>query len=209
MDVPAPPLATAADALRFTRLLAVHVASLDAAAVTLSTFTLASILGSVESRLRHLAPADAAPPLPRFVLTVALLTRFPAPWTPAGLLAAIEGGEEWSSVEAEPSDVLRWSDDPESTAERTADGWTVTRTERGLATVVATGLDDAGLVAHLLDEVRLHPYPYGWRSDDLPGRDAVVRAGLREREEWAAGHGDLPYLRTWIAERDAAAGSVD
>lgn len=205
MDVPAPPLATAADALRFTRLLSVHVAGLDREVVTLSTFALVSVLGGVESRLRAHPAADPAPPLPRFVLTVALLTRLPVPWTPAGLLAAILGGDDWSRVAAEPADVLRWSDDPESTAHRDADGrWEVTRTERGLATVVATGLDDAGLVAHLLDQVRLHPYPYGWRSDDLPDRDAVLGAAAAERDAWDVGHGGLPYLRNWIAERDAA-----
>lgn len=203
--IPVPPFADAAEARLFVRQLAVHVAALDGDHVNLSTFALLSVLESAHGHHRGV-PADAdAVRLPRSVLQIALLTRFPVAWTPQGLHAAGRAGDDWATAVPTTETEFHDGTDPVVSATRGADGrWTITQTERGLATVLRTGLDDDGYVRVLLDERPGHPFPYGWRSDDLPGFAGVVRAGVAARDAWDAGHARLPYLTNWIAERDAA-----
>ena len=204
--IPVPPFADVAEARLFVRQLAVHVAALDGERVSLSTFALLSVLESAHVHHRGLPASTEAVRLPRSVLQIALLTRFPVAWTPQGLHTAGRAGDDWAT--AAPTTATEFHDgtDPIVSATRGADGrWTVTQSERGLTSVLHTDLDDDAYVAVLLDERPGHPYPYGWRSDDLPGFADVVRSGVAARDTWDAGHGQLPYLTNWIAERDAAA----
>jgi hypothetical protein len=204
--MPVPPFADADEARLFVRQLAVHIASLDGGQVALSTFVLLSVLEGTHNFHRGLPVSASETRLPASVLHIALLSRFPVAWTPQGLHAATRAGDDWAT--AIPSTETEFSEgtDPVITATRAADGrWTVTQTERGSTTVLHAGLDDDAYVQVLLDDRRGHPYPYGWKSDDLPGFADAVRSGITACDDWDAGHGRLPYLTNWIAERDAAA----
>jgi hypothetical protein len=204
--IPVPPFADADEARLFVRQLALHIAALDRTQVTLSTFVLLSLLEGMHVYHRGLAVGASEVRLPASVLHIALSSRFPVAWTPQGLHTARGAGDNWST--ATPSTETEFSDgtDPVITATQAADGlWTVTQFERGTETVLHVGIDDDAYVQVLLDGFHGHPYPYGWRSDDLPGFADSVRSGLAARNDWDAGHGRLPYLTNWIAERDAAA----
>jgi hypothetical protein len=204
--IPVPPFADVAEARLFLRQLSAHLAALDRDRVTLPTFILLSPLEGVHNSIRRAHPdrPDLAPVhLPASVLRIALLSRFPVPWTPQGLHAALAAGDDWAR--AAPSTATEFSEgpDPIITATRSAAGlWTVTHTERGSTHVTHDGLDDAAYVQKLLDDARGHPYPYGWKSDDLEGLDEVMRSGGEARERWESGHGRLPYLTNWIDQRD-------
>jgi hypothetical protein len=188
----------------FVRQLAVHIASLDGNQVALSTFVLLSLLEGTHNFHRGLPVSASETRLPASVLHIALLCRFPVAWTPQGLHAATRAGDDWAT--AIPSTETEFTDgtDPVISATRAADGrWTVTQIERGSTTVLHADLDDDAYVRVLLDDHRGHPYPYGWRSDDLPGFHDAVRSGVAARDAWDDGPGLLPYLTNWIAERDA------
>lgn len=206
--IPVPPFADVDEARLFLKQLSVHLASLDRDRVTLPTFVLLTVLEGIHRSIRR-APThvpDRAPVhLPATVLHIALLSRFPIPWTPQGLHAALAAGDDWSTSVPSTATVFSEGYDPVITATRSSDGlWTVTHRERGSEHVTHEGLDDAAYVQKLLDDARGHPYPYGWKSDDLEGLDEVVRRAGMVRERWETGAGRLPYLTNWIAERDDA-----
>ena len=204
--IPVPPFADNDEARLFLRQLSVHLAALDRDRVTLSTFTLLTVLEGIHGSIRRTRPdrPDLSPVhLPASVLRIALLSGFPAPWTPQGLHTALAAGDEWSRAEPSTATVFREGSDPIITSTRSATGlWTVTSSERGTTRVTHDGLDDDAYVQKLLDDVRGHPYPYGWKSDDLVGLDDVVRGAQGARDRWESGAGRLPYLTRWIDQRD-------
>lgn len=203
--VPLPPFSDSGEARLFVRQLALHLASLDGESVSLATFTLVSVFEGAHGRAYERVTSSDVD-LPFLVLQTALLSGFPAPWTPQGVLTALEAGDRWGSTPPSRATTLRWGYDPFYSATRDATGlWTLERSERGTTRVEWTGRSDDEFVRALLDEQRRNPFPYGWRSDDLPGHGEIVRAAVGRRERWDAGAGRLPYLQNWIAERDAAA----
>jgi len=203
--IPVPPFADIDEARLFVRQLAVHVAALDGPRVTLSTFALLSVLEGAHDFHRGRPASAESVRLPRAVLQIAVLTRFPAPWTPQGLHTASRAGDDWAIAVPTAETEFHDGTDPVISATRAADGrWTVTQFERGTTTVLHADLDDDAYVQVLLDDRRGHPYPYGWRSDDLPGFTDVARSATATRDAWDAGDGRLPYLTNWITQRDSA-----
>lgn len=204
--IPVPPFSGSGEARLFVQQLGLHLASLDGAAVSLSTFTLVSVLQTAHGRAyRREESSDVD--LPFVVLQTALLSGFPAPWNAQGLRTALDAGDRWAGTPPTSATTLTWGDDPSFRATRDDAGlWTLERSERGTTRVEWAGRSDADFVRMLHDEVRGNPFPYGWRSHDLPGYEEIVRAAATSRDAWDAGAARLPYLTNWIDERDAARG---
>jgi hypothetical protein len=202
--IPVPPFADPADARLFIQQLSLHLAALDRDRVTLPTFLLLTTLDAIHGSLHRVRNDRSPVRLPALVLRIALLSRFPAPWTPQGIHAALDAGDDWAT--ASPSRATSFSTgyDPVIRAELAGGTWTVTHHERGSTRVLHAGLTDAEYVRVLMDDERGHPFPYGWTSDHVPGFAEVVREAGRVRDGWDAGFGRLPYLTNWIAQRDAA-----
>lgn len=202
--IPVPPFADVDEARLFTFQLALHIASMDGDRVSLPTFAVLSALDESTRSLRGRRPGDGRPlELPSSVLRLAVLMRFPAPWTPQGLHTAIQAGDAWATRPPVVSDRLGRGSDPITTGERGADGlWTVTVSERGTDTVIRRGLDDDSYVQVILDDARGFPFPYGWESRDLEDHDALTAGGRETARRWTDGWATMPYLTSWIAERD-------
>lgn len=138
--------------------------------------------------------AQCGPPYPcRTVLAVATISRFPAPWTPAGL------GRILGMLPDDTEDpVLRWGGDgwidPRVTAERDprTGKWVVTSMERSQATVRRFA-DDAAFCDYLLDHLQAFAFPYAHQVDP-EWRDAV-RAGNVRAHTWWRRESTMPYLR--------------
>lgn len=202
--IPVPPFADPAEARLFVKQLSLHLAALDRDRVTLPTFLLLTTLDAIHGSIHRIRDDRSPVRLPALVLRIALLSRFPAPWTPQGIHAALGARDEWASSAPSTATVFTEGGDPEIRAERAGGTWTVTHRERGTTRVVHQGLTDDEYVQVLLDDQRGHPFPYGWKSDDVDGFADVVREAGRVRDRWDAGFGRLPYLTNWIDERDAA-----
>ena len=202
--IPVPPFSGGAEARLFVQQLALHLAALDRDAVSLSTFTLVTVLEGLHGRA-HRRDDSSDIDLPFAVLQAALITGFPAPWNPQGVRTALDAGSRWAITPPTIATTLTWGSDPRFTAIRDRAGlWSLDRTERGTTDREWSGRSDAEFVQTLLDGERQHAFPYGWASDDLPGHDEIVRAAVSRRDRWDAGPGRLPYLTNWIAERDIA-----
>jgi len=201
--IPAPPFADAVEARLFVKQLSLHLAALDRDRVTLPTFILLTVLNGIH-RSMHRWPNDDSPVhLPASILHIALLSRFPIPWTPQGLHAALDAGDDWSRATPSTATVFEEGDDPIITAKRSDDGtWDITHSERGTKRVRHAGLTDDEYVQVLLDNERGHPFPYGWKWEDVPGAGEVLRASEAARERWESSPGRLPYLANWIDRRD-------
>jgi hypothetical protein len=201
--IPVPPFADNVEARLFLRELSLHLASLDRDRVTLPTFVMLTVLDGLHGGTYRGRHEDFPLPLPASILRIALLSRFPMPWTPPGLHAALEAGDDWSRSVPSTAGVFERGSDPRITATRTADGtWTRTHTERGSTRVTHSGLSDEQYVALLLEDERGNPFPYGWRWEDTPDLDEVLRGAAAARDQWESGPGRLPYLTRWIDGRD-------
>ena len=202
--IPIPPFADANEAQLFVKQLAAHVASLDRQQVSLPTFILLSVL----QESHHLFPGnglESTPPqLPAFILQIALLSRFPAPWTPQGLHAARAAGDEWTTTPATRSRVLREGIDPIFEARQNWRGrWTAAWIERGHEQVLHRDLSDDELIEKFINHYVGTPFPYGWRSQDTTGFADIVNTASQVRDEWDSGFAHAPYLTNWIALRDS------
>jgi hypothetical protein len=130
----------------------------------------------------------------RTVLTVALASRFPAPWTPYSLVAAMRLTGLLPSAEGHSHGwVMLGEDSPRRIAERTKDGvWTVRAWEKNSEWVEHEAADDAAFCAYLMDQVDRFPYPYGnsvpedWRALVEPAAEAARRWWTERRR--------APYL---------------
>lgn len=203
--IPVPPFADHAQARLFVKQLSLHLAALDRDRVTLPTFVLLTTLDSLHGSLHRIRDDRSPVRLPAIVLQIALLSRFPVAWTPQGLHTALRAGDDWSRTAPSTATEFRVGSDPIITGRRSPDGtWTVIHSERGTDRVLHRGLSDHSYVQVLLDDVRGHPFPYGWVSHDVDGFADVVRSAGTVRDGWDAGFGRLPYLTNWIDERDAA-----
>lgn len=202
--IPVPPFTDPAEARLFLKQLSLHLAALDRDRVTLPTFVLMTTLDAIHGSLHRIRDDRSPVRLSALVLRIALLSRFPAPWTPQGIHAALAAGNDWASSAPADSTVFSAGRDPVIRAELSDGTWTVTHHERGRSHVLHEGLTDDQYVQVLLDDERGHPFPYGWKSDDVPGFGDVVREAGRVRDRWDTGFGRLPYLTNWIDERDAA-----
>jgi hypothetical protein len=201
--IPAPPFADAVEARQFLKLLSLHLAALDRDRVTLQTFILLTVLNGIHQSMHRLPNDDSPVHLPASILHIALLSRFPIPWTPQSLHSALDAGDDWSRATPSTATVFEKGHDPRITATRSAEGtWNITQWERGTTYVNHSGLSDDEYVQVLLDEERGHPFPYGWKWEDVPGADEVLRASQAARERWDSGAGRLPYLTNWIDGRD-------
>lgn len=203
--IPVPPFADNVEARLFLRQLSLHIASLDRDRVALPTFVLLTVLEGMHGGTYRGRHEDFPVPLPAGILRIALLSRFAIPWTPQGLHAALDAGDDWSRSVPSTATVFSRGRDPQITGTRTPDGtWTRTHTERGTTHVTHSGLSDAEYVALLLDEERGHPFPYGWKWEDTTDLTAVLAGSTQAREHWESGPGRLPYLTRWLRGRDEA-----
>lgn len=202
--IPVPPFSGSAESRLFVQQLALHLAALDRDNVSLSTFTLVSVLEGLHGRAYRREDSSDID-LPFAVLQAALITGFPAPWNPQGVRTALAAGPRWASTPPTTATTLTWGSDPSFTAIRDEGGlWALERSERGTSHREWSGRSDSEFVETLLDGERRHAFPYGWKSEDLPGHDEIVRAAVSRRDRWEAGPGRLPYLTNWIDERDAS-----
>lgn len=119
------------------------------------------------------------------VLTTALATRFPAPWTPSSLSAAMATA---GFLTVGHRGLVHLDDDGvRRIAERQANGsWTVRAWEHASEWIEAELPDDATFCEFLMDQVDRFPVPYG----------GVVRPEWRTFVEPAA-----VATRAWWAER--------
>ena len=206
--IPVPPFRTIEDARTFAIELAVYLAALgDDSPVAPSTFVLLAVLdldfpqktGAVQA-----LPSPAA-------LEVALMTYFPAPWTPHGLNDIIPDvfGPDMPYYGDPPGrshpHSFGWGYDPAFDAVRDRHGhWTVTFFERGSSEIAARLDSDDDMALYRMTFRRGHPLPFGWGFNEtrLPELDAAATAA---REAWAV-HAKLPYLVNWQEKLRAVRG---
>jgi hypothetical protein len=125
------------------------------------------------------------------VLSVALLARFPAPWTPRGLAATLSaGGVAGLAVDG---DVISFGGgDTEIRLQRDdAGSWAGERRERGDVTAMALA-DDAAMCEFLRQAVRA--FPTGLATAVAGEEIDLVRPGVGPARAWWSEHVALPYL---------------
>lgn len=127
----------------------------------------------------------------RTVLTVALLARFPAPWTPQCLAAALNSVGLLGATMRD--DLIFWGDgDPGFTLRRNEDGaWVGERQDRGEVRPMVVE-DDAAMCELFVGWVRA--FPVGLGTAVSAEEIDLVRPGIGPAREWWAGHVALPYL---------------
>lgn len=198
--LPVPPFADRQAASTFVANLSGFIALLGSDkggddAVGPTTFALLTVVQRDLDILRSAATFDP-PPSPQ-VLTLAMVTYFPAPWTAAGLNEVIG---QVLTRDNPPRHVLpgkvSWGFDPRFTAARGAAGdWEVTASERGTDRLVGRFADENDLVLCRMSFARSHPMPFGWSWDDS-NMTALDGAAAATRGAWAT-HAQLPYLEIW------------
>jgi hypothetical protein len=219
IEIPVPPFADLATAKRFHALLLLYLSEMKRPGepVGLSQFLLAEALSwhaprggpacaycdpPSHSYLCFVAGdqpgggaecARCGPPFPcRTLMSVAAVSRFPAPWTPLGLAAALKSTgliQSWGSA-LDDDARLHWGGDgwtdPIFTAERDAYGaWVLTRVERSNRECTQLA-DDGQLCERLFDFARTFPYPYG--SHVEPAWLDAVKPGVASVESWWTTH---------------------
>ena len=137
------------------------------------------------------------------------VARFPVPWTPARLVAALTAAEllpdrpmgrltrRGQSDDRDEARPLSWGDrvvGVSATRDPATGGWVVRATERGTEWTAYRAVDDAALCDYLMDQVAGHPYPYG--SFVEPALMSAVRPAVPRARAWWAQHAQLPYLET-------------
>lgn len=207
--IPVPPFADQGEAQRFLWMLQLFLSELKQPGdpVGLHQFLLAQVLEWHRPDNTCTCFACGAPYPCRTVLGVAVLARFPVPWSPAtlvralrsvGLLPVASDGDGGGDGDGDNRLELDPYGDPQQWATRTRDGgWILETRERG--SVSSRELpDDRSLYDFLADRVRSFPYPYG-RGVDASWLPAV-RQGAGAAQEWWTGHAALPYLETHRAD---------
>jgi hypothetical protein len=171
--------------------------------VGLHQFLLGQVLGLHEPRGDGGTCSDCGQVSPcRSVLLVALLARFPVPWTPASLARALSSSRLWESAGSDhdiiSSQALEWGDpvqvDPRFRAERSQKNgqWTIRTHERGGLQQTQHLADDAALCEYLLTHVLRHVFPYGWQVDQT--WVGTGDTGALAARRWWASHRQMPYL---------------
>ena len=194
--IPVPPFVDQAAARAFVENLCIYVAMLDDdGSVPLTTFGLLTVVHREWETARWACTFD---PLPsRTVLTLAMVTYFPAPWTPAGLDDVMRQVMH-PDLERRPvvPGILGWGSDPGFRAVRGAAGdWTVTSSERGTDSLAGRFAGDDDMVLYRMSFARSHPLPFGWGWDHSHA-DGLQRAATAARSAWSR-HAELPYLSHW------------
>ncbi len=193
--LPVPPFADRHAARAFMANLSAYVALLGGdVPVTPPTFAL---LSTVQQELdkNWALPFD---PLPSpQILTVAMVTYFPAPWTPHGLNEVaydVFVPDHWPQ-RTTPGH-LGWNSDPYFSATRSDAGeWEVTASERGNDRVAGRFSTDDDMVLYRMSFARGHPMPFGYEWD-TSNVDALARAADTARAAWSR-HAPLPYISNW------------
>ena len=195
-DIAVPPFDDRRAARSFVANLCAYVALLGGVGpVSATTFALLTTVQREVDDIGRTVPFD---PLPSpHVLTLAMVTYFPAPWTPHGLndvigdvLTPRDRGRRTSAS------MMAWEIDPRFVAARSGSGdWEVTASERGRDRLVGRIAGDDDMVLYRMSFARTHPMPFGWSWDDS-NMDALERAAVAARTAWTA-HAQLPYLADW------------
>ena len=194
--IPVPPFADQLAARSFVENLCIYLAMLDGEGpAALTTF---GVLTSVHRELEIVRWARVCEPLPsRLVLTLAMVTYFPAPWTPGGLNDVVQQVMD-PDVPHRPANpgTVGWGGDPGFHAVRgNAGDWTVTSSERGTDTLVGRFAGDDDMVLYRMSFARSHPMPFGW-GWDRSHQEGLERAATAARTAWSP-HAELPYLSQW------------
>lgn len=127
----------------------------------------------------------------RTVLSVALLARFPAPWTPHGLVTTLNTvGLLGATIRG---DLIFWGDgDPGFTLQRNETGaWVGERQDRGEIRPMVVE-DDAAMCDLFTGWVRA--FPVGLGTAVSAEEIDLVRPGIAPARAWWAEHAALPYL---------------
>jgi hypothetical protein len=127
----------------------------------------------------------------RTVLTVALLSRFPAPWTPQGMATTLNAvGLLGATVRG---NLIFWGDgDPGFTLRRNEDGtWAGERQDRGAIRPMVVD-DDAAMCELFVGWCR--EFPVGLGTVVSAEEIDLVRPGIGPARQWWSEHVKLPYL---------------
>ena len=140
----------------------------------------------------------------RTILLLALLTRLPAPWTPASLGRALSATNLWPGRGTDDDLVedgrLEYGDrtqvDPCYRAERNpgTGRWLVRIYERGGLRATQHMDDDQQLCEFLIEQTLRLAYPYGWKTDAT--WSAQLDAGAARALRWWSVRCTLPYLES-------------
>ncbi|WP_344883356.1 hypothetical protein [Allokutzneria multivorans] len=200
-EIPTPPFADFDSARRFHGLLQLFLREVKTPGepVSLHAFLLTHALARHAPHPATGGCADCGPPYPcATVLTVAALSRFPAPWTPVTLIAAMKA-VRLLTPDRVPSRSTTFfgllDSDPQISAEKEehSGAWIIHVVERGQDRPVRLADDDA-FVDHLLDMTRTNAFPFGWGIPE--GWVPAVRPGVDAAREWWREHEALPYMST-------------
>lgn len=196
--IPIPPFADAAAHRTYLRALQTFLLLLDRDDPSPVTIALAAALEAELPRTAREVPERLSP----FALRVSLSTFFPAPWTPEALALALDGFGYGVPVRGRIGWV--WGSDPDYAARPTRQGWEIERHERGSRSR-ATLPHEGDLVLLWMDMFRNRfPYPIAHTPvPSVPTPDALAAAA----EATLAAHATnvaLPYLQSWVRERDRA-----
>lgn len=199
-SIPVPPFADQQSAAAFVADLCGYVALLGGGGpgggpVSPTTFAL---LTTVQQEFDIVRWGQTWAPLPsRHVLTLAMVTYFPAPWTPHGLTDVFHDvlGQFPRRGDSSPGK-LEWNSDPSFHATRSDAGeWEVMSYERGTWELVARLSTDDDMVLYRMSFVNNHPLPFGWgwRWSDM---DELERAAQAAQAAWAP-RAEFTYLKNW------------
>jgi hypothetical protein len=194
----APPFNDVGEARDFYFLLMVFLRELKRSGdpVSVHQFLLAEALHQHQPAHREMMCASCGPPYPcRTVLAVALLTQFPAPWTPQSVAGALVAAG-WLKATVQ-EDFIYWDYDPSFSLRRGEGGvWMCEERERGSIRNYEVG-DDTSCYRFIADKnVSRNPIGFGWRvtEDEIE----QIRPGLAPTNEWWLHHSALPYITAHV-----------
>ncbi|MDD4867616.1 MAG: hypothetical protein PHQ28_11020 [Mycobacterium sp.] len=191
----APPFANIEDAKDFHFLLMVFLRELKRPGepVCLYQFLLAQALHRHQPAYRHIACRSCGPTYPcGTVLSVALLSKFPAPWTPWALAQAVNAAGLLGAEVIRGGDITWQGSDYTVDLSRRDDGsWLCDERQRGGHDNYAIG-DDQECCDFIAKRVHDFPVGFGWKvtEADLD----VVRPGVGPARAWWLKQSSYPYL---------------
>jgi hypothetical protein len=193
----APPFKDVGEAHDFYGLLMVFLRELKRSGdpVSLYQFLLAQALHHHRPAYREVMCESCGPPYPcRTVLAVALLTKFPAPWTPHSVAGAL-GAAGWLRPTIR-DDHIYWDHDPSFSLTRGTDGvWSCEERERGSVSHYEVGTD-TDCYEFIAKNVREFPIGFGTRvtEDEID----QIRCGIAPTNDWWLHHSGFPYIASHV-----------
>lgn len=169
-----------------------------------SQYALNAALEAEGDAMKALDKGEFDPYLSRTVFAVACAVRFPAPWTPEGIVTLLKEygrrGRRSEVFHTVSASTIEFGIDPVTVCQRNGDkGWTVTSSERGDVHVTARPADDFAIAMSLMDQGTGYPGPYRGQYNERIGTE-LRQPAQAVVGEWGKFVKNSASINNWLRE---------